>query len=162
MERIDANAWDPLDKAINVIEQALNKATPDPGKRNVLYDQWIRIKALKCWMTTQRNIAAWITGVYGYMNAKSEKSKLTERKRVTDLIQREVENSKILHGLFDSGVEFMAMTDQGETPLIYGKNLRELLKVRISLMEKHMNDEPFIDHGYMERKAGESFELSDR
>jgi len=27
--------------------------------------------------------------------------------------------------------------------------------VRISLMEKHMHDEPFIDHGYMERKAGE-------
>jgi len=155
MERIDANAWDPLDKAINVLEQALNKATPDPGERNVLYDQWIRIKALKCWMTTQRNIAAWITGVYGYMNAKSEKSKLKERKRVTDLIQREIENSKILHELFDSGVEFMAMTDQGETPLIYGKNLKKLLNVRISLMEKHMHDEPFIDHGYMERKAGE-------
>ncbi len=162
MERIDAHVWDPLDKAIHVLEQALNKRTSGPGGKNVLYDQWIRIKALKCWMTTQRNVAAWITGVYGYMGAKSEKAKLTERKRVTDLIQREIDNSKILYDLHDSGVEFMAMTDQGETPLIYGKNLKKLLKVRISLMEKHIHDEPFIDHGYMERKAGEPFEPSDR
>ncbi len=156
MERIDAHVWDPLNKAIQVLEQALNKTAMVPGENNVLYDQWIRIKALKCWMKTQRNIAAWITGVYGYMDAKSEKLKSIERNRVRDLIRQEIDNSKILCDLFESGVEFMAMTDQGETPLIYGKNLKELMKVRISLMENHIDDEPFIDHGYMERKAGES------
>jgi hypothetical protein len=155
MERIDANVWGPLNSAITELEQALNKAPSDPGESTVLYEQWIRIKALKCWMTTQRNIAAWITGVYGYMNAGNEKSKSAARKRVVDLIQQEIDNSNALCELLDSGVEFMAMTDQGETPLVYGKNLKELLKVRISLMEKHIHDEPFIDHGYMERKAGE-------
>ncbi len=158
MERIDGHVWEPLDKAIQVLEQAMNKNVSGPGKNNILYDQWIRIKALKCWMTTQRNIAAWISGVYGYMDAKSKESKSAEQKQVTDLIRGEIENSKDLSNLIDTGIEFMAMTDQGETPLIYGNNLKELLKRRISLMERHMHDEPFIDHQYMERKAGEPFE----
>ena len=161
VDRIDDHVWEPMEKAIHVLEDALKKTISGSGESDVLYDQWIRIKALKCWMTTQRNIAAWITAVYGYMNAKSEKSKSSERKNMQDMIRLEIDNSKVLCELLDSGVEFMAMTDQEETPLIYGKNLKELLKKRISLMEKHMNDEPFIDHQYMERKAGEPFEPSD-
>lgn len=160
-ERIDAHVLEPLGGAIHLLEKAWKKTKSGSTERDVLYDQWIRIKALKCWMTTQRNIAAWITTVYGYMNARSEKVKSSEKKNIQDLIRLEIDNSHVLCELLNSGVEFMAMTDQGETPLIYGKNLRELLKVRISLMEKHMHDEPFIDHDYMERKAGESFETSD-
>ena len=48
----------------------------------------------------------------------------------------------------------MATTDQGETPLIYGENLRELLEKRMALMEAHRDDEPSIDPDYMERQAG--------
>jgi hypothetical protein len=154
LERIDENVWDPLSKAINVLEQKISGKT-DSVKNKVIYDQLIRIKALKCWMMTQRNIAAWITGVYGYMNSKNEKNKIEQQQIVVDLIHREIENSKLLIGLLDSGIEFMAMTDTGETPLIYGKNLKKLLKARIAIMEKHVNDKPFIDHHYIERKAGE-------
>jgi hypothetical protein len=50
-------------------------------------------------------------------------------------------------------VAFMATTDQGETPLIYGENLRESLQRRMALMEAHRDDEPFIDPDYMERQA---------
>lgn len=157
VERIDENVWEPINKAIRVLEEAMKNTTDGSVENAVLYDQCIRVKALKCWITTQRNIAAWITGVYGYMNARSEESKSAEHKRVKDLIHLEIDNSKVLCELLESGIEFMAMTDQGETPLIYGKNLIELMTVRISLMEKHMDDEPFIDHDYMERKAGEPF-----
>jgi hypothetical protein len=48
----------------------------------------------------------------------------------------------------------MATTDQGETPLIYGQNLRESVLKRMALMEAHREDEPFIDPAYMERQAG--------
>lgn len=155
LERIDSNVWEPIDKAINQLERIEQKLSFKHHKDNVIQDQLIRIKALKCWMMTQRNVAAWIGSVYGYINTADEKMKMKERRIVEDLIQKEIDNSNVLSGLLDSGIEFMAMTDQGETELVYGKNLKELLKQRVRLMEKHIYDEPFIDHDYMERKAGE-------
>ena len=56
--------------------------------------------------------------------------------------------------LVDSGVEFMATTDLGESPLMHGRNLKDLLARRIALMERHADDDPFIDHDYMMRMAG--------
>ena len=38
---------------------------------------------------------------------------------------------------------------------MYGTNLPELLKKRIKLMHQHIDDDPYIDHDYMMRKAGE-------
>ena len=67
----------------------------------------------------------------------------------------EIENSEALLNLLDSGIEFMALTDMGETPLVYGDNQDDLLITRMALMTKHIDDEPFIDHDYIERKAGE-------
>ena len=52
-------------------------------------------------------------------------------------------------------VEFMAITDKGETPLVYGNNIDVLLIKRLALMTLHIDDEPYIDHAYIERKAGE-------
>ena len=48
----------------------------------------------------------------------------------------------------------MATTDLGESPLMHGRNLKDLLARRIALMERHAKDDPFIDPGYMERMAG--------
>ncbi len=48
----------------------------------------------------------------------------------------------------------MAQTDKGETPLIHGMNMKENLRKKIRLMQEHMNDEPYIDPDYIERKAG--------
>jgi hypothetical protein len=48
----------------------------------------------------------------------------------------------------------MATTHLGESPLMHGRNLKDLLVRRVSLMEKHAQDDPFIDPGYMERMAG--------
>ena len=48
----------------------------------------------------------------------------------------------------------MTTTDFGETPLMHGRNLKELLRRRIALMERHIDDDPFIDHDYMMRMAG--------
>jgi len=70
------------------------------------------------------------------------------------MMEGELENSRRLLALLDSGVAFMATTDQGETPLVYGGNLRESLHRRMALMEAHRDDEPFIDPEYMERQAG--------
>jgi hypothetical protein len=60
----------------------------------------------------------------------------------------------MLLDLLDDDIEFMAMTDKGETPLIHGLNLKENIRKRIRLMQEHMDDEPYIDPGYIERMAG--------
>ncbi len=69
-------------------------------------------------------------------------------------IKEEIENAKDFIDLFTtSKIEFMAISKEGETPLIYGKNLPELVKKKIELMGKHINDEPYIDPNYMMRRA---------
>ncbi|MCR4438072.1 MAG: hypothetical protein QHJ34_03415 [bacterium] len=155
VERIDRYLWDPLDSAIEKLEAIGEEATADLGQGNVIVDHLVRLRALRCWFMTQRNVAAWIAGVHGYMNATTAAKKRRYRDMVRDLMEKEIENTERLKKLWVSSVAFMSLTDKGETPLMYGDNLGELLDRRIELMRKHMDDEPFIEEGYMERRAAE-------
>ena len=155
VERTDKNVWPSLNVAINILEKIKEKATGILGDQNIINDQLIRLKALRCWFMTQRNIAAWIFGVYGYINTNNNSVKKEKINLVRDMINKEIKNSEELISLLNSDVEFIALTDKGETPLVYGDNLKELLKVRIELMKEHINDEPAIDPNYIEKKAGE-------
>ena len=56
--------------------------------------------------------------------------------------------------MLESDVEFMATTDLGETALMYGRNLKEMVEKRMKLMAAHRDDEPYIDPDYIERNAG--------
>ncbi len=158
VERIDAGVWDPLDKAIALVESAAPKADAALGTPNVIADQLVRLKALRCWFMTERNVAAWVAGVYGWMEASSIRARRRHRAMLADMMRKEMANSKALMQLVDSGVEFMATTDKGETPLMHGRNLKELLQKRVALMERHIDDEPFIDHDYTMRMAGRMLE----
>lgn len=155
VERIDSNLWEPLNEAIQLLDDSKVEAAQQLGENNVIRDQLIRLKALYCWFMTQRNVAAWIAGVYGYMQAEDDSEREAYRDPLRDMIRKEIRNSEELIKLLETNVEFMAMTDQGETPLMYGINLKELLRKRIELMQIHIDDKPFIDHGYIERKASE-------
>ena len=85
-------------------------------------------------------------------------AKRRHRAALEQMMRKEIANSEVLMTLVDSGVEFMATTDQGETPLLHGRNLKDLLQMRIALMERHIGDDPFIDHDYMMRMAGQVME----
>lgn len=154
VERIDAGVWKPLGEAIALLESASERARVSLGASNVLADHLVRLKALRCWFMTQRNVAAWVAGVYGWMGAKTMSARRRHRAALDDMVRREIANSEALMALLDSGVEFMATTELGETPLVHGRNLKELLQRRIALMERHRGDDPFIDHDYMVRMAG--------
>jgi hypothetical protein len=155
IERINKNVWVPLDKAIAVLSKIEEAAAQKLGAKNVIYDQLIRLKALRCWFVTQRSVAEWIASVYSYMNAKNSSEKKKAKQLLKAMIEKEIANTEALSELLDSDVEFMATTNKGETPLIYGDNLKELLPKRIALMRKHADDEPFIDPNYIEKKAGQ-------
>jgi len=154
MERMDAHVWAPLDRAIALLSAVREQAAASLGPDNVVDDQWVRLRALRCWLTTQRSVAAWIAGVGGYVEATTDEERARARTLVREMIEEELANSRHLLELLDSEVDFMATTDQAETPLIYGENLRASVRKRMALMEAHRDDEPFIDPDYMERQAG--------
>jgi hypothetical protein len=154
VERMDAHVWAPLDAAIAVLEP-LAGAAAEPDRPGVVTDQSVRLKALRCWLETQRNLAAWVAGVYGWLEAAGDRGKAYHRARLADAIEREMANSRQLLSLVDGPVEFMATTDLGESPLIHGRNLAALLTKRLALMERHQDDDPCIDHDYMMRMAGQ-------
>ncbi len=150
-ERIDTNLWKPVDKAISILMELSGQV----DKPSVIYDQLIRLQALRCWFMTHRNIAAWIANVHGYLAATSNKERKRCRVELREMIESEIANSERLIELLESDIHFMAMTDQGETPLVYGVNLSENILKRIRLMREHIDDEPYIDPDYIMRKAGE-------
>jgi hypothetical protein len=154
VERMDGGVWGPLDEAIELLTEAQELAAGSLGEGNVLGDLLVRLRALRCWLMTQRNVAAWVAGVCGYMEAVTDEEREACRGMVTEMVTKELENSRALLELLDSGVEFMATTDKGETPLIHGQNLKELVIRRMELMTAHRHDEPYIDPDYMERQAG--------
>jgi hypothetical protein len=156
--RMDAHVWPPLDAAISRLDAVVDAAMAALGSGNIVADQRVRLSALRCWLETQRNVAAWVGAVYGWLEAKSDDDRARQRAALDEAIGREIANSRRLMGLLDTGIEFMATTDLGESPLIHGRNLGELLARRVALMERHRHDEPFIDHDYMFRKAGEPIE----
>jgi hypothetical protein len=68
------------------------------------------------------------------------------------MVVSELQNAKDLLALWEeSKVDFMPISTSGETLHIYGENFGTLLRKKISLMEKHVNDEPYIDPNYMWR-----------
>lgn len=155
VQRIDQNLWPPLNKAIKTLRTIQKDATQKLGERTIIHDQLIRLQALRCWFMTQRSVAAWITGVYGYMNAGKTIEKDKNRKIIKETIEKEIRNSTQLQELLETGIEFMATTDLGETPLIHGSNLKNLLQKRIEIMQEHIDDEPLVDQNYTERRAAE-------
>ena len=159
LERFDAHVWDPIDRAVAALDGGRAQADRTLGAANVVVDQWVRLRALRCWLRTQRSVAAWVAGVHGFLEARAEgaRTRMADcRALVRDMVRQEIANSEDLLELLTSGVEFMATTDGPETQLIHGRNLDGLLRTRIALMQAHIDDEPWIDSRYTERKAGET------
>jgi hypothetical protein len=154
VERMDAGVWGPLDRAIGLLVAQEPLAIAQLGPHNVVADQIVRLRALRCWLMTHRNVAAWIAGVYGWLEATDDRDKARWRGVLDEMIASEIANSRELRVLIDSGIAFMATASEGESPLMHGRNLKELLAKRIALMQRHAGDDPFIDPHYMERMAG--------
>ncbi len=157
LQRLDQNLWGPMDEAIETLQSVQLDAAKELGEKNVIFDQLVRLKALRCWFVTQRNVIAWIVGVHGYLKADSEADRKKYRNLVRELMEKEIANTMQVKELWNSGVEFMSVSEKGESPLLYSDNLPELMDKRIQLMKQHMDDEPYIDPDYIEKKAAQVF-----
>jgi hypothetical protein len=154
VKRIDNNLWEPIQKAIDHLQKTYDEIPQDSQAKKVFYDQLERTKVLKIWFKTMRSVAAWIAGVHGYIETTDPKEKVRYKNMVKEMMLMEIENSKELIEFFNrTKISFMAVSEFGETPLIYGDNLVGNLKKKIKLMEEHIDDEPYIDPNYMWRRA---------
>jgi hypothetical protein len=146
----DGATWKPLDEAIAALRVAVGES--EGSARAVFVDQLDRLRALRCYFRTLRNTAAWVAGVHGYIEAKDPAEKARRRESVRAMIDDEVRNARDLAGLFESSTtRFMPVDPTGETFNMYGRNLPDLIKKKIALMEKHRDDEPRIDPDFMWR-----------
>ncbi len=149
---IDSRTLAPLGEAIRIAEQALATAQGRESDRKVLQDQRDRLVALKCFYGTLRNTTAWITAVHGYCAASGTAARSTWRDMVGAMMAHELENTEELLTLWRSStVAFMPISRAGETAHLYGENFGDLLERKLTLMERHRNDEPYIDPNYMWR-----------
>jgi hypothetical protein len=123
-----------------------------------LYD---RLAAACCWFRTQRNVAAWIEGVHGYMEAEDDATKAACHELVRETVLDEKANAgELLRHTESAQTEWMLTSAVGETTFIYGDNFADLLRRKIELMEGRENDEPFVDPDFMWRVPGINYPAS--
>ena len=159
MDRMNKNLFPHMEKALNLANQAIEKLSLGDPAREVFVDQRDRLRALKIWFRTQKNISAWIAGVHGYLQAATPEEKARWKKVTHDMVLDERENARDLLDLWEtSQTKFMAVSAVGETTFIYGENLGKLIRRKLELMAGREDDEPYIDPNFMWRIPGVNFD----
>jgi hypothetical protein len=151
-ESIDRGVVPPLNEALEIatkLLQGLKRA--DPG-RKVFEDLRDRLRAARCFFVTMRNSVAWTESVHGYLQPASDDEKERYRTLCRTMVTSELENAKNLLNLWnESDVDWMPVSQTGETLHIYGENFGDHVRRKIALMQQHIDDEPFIDRKFMWR-----------
>jgi hypothetical protein len=151
---MDDDLLPTMDRILSLLGAMQAKAATEKAKA-VIRDQEDRMVALKSWYRTQRNVSAWVAGVHGYFESKDETFRKTCRALLKGMVLDEIENAKELLRLWEtSATNWMMVSDVGETTFVYYKNLGDLLKKKIALMQGHENDEPYVDPNFQWRVPG--------
>ncbi|GBE26222.1 hypothetical protein BMS3Bbin03_00134 [bacterium BMS3Bbin03] len=159
IQRMEKNLFPRIHAAIDLLNRTIGEIPENDPARSVFIDQRDRIRGLKIWFRTQKNVAAWIAGVHGYLKAETPEEKSHWKQVTHDMVLDELEDARDLLDLWEhSTTRFMAVSSVGETTFIYGENLGDLIRKKIALMTGRENDEPYIDPDYMWRIPGVDFE----
>ena len=157
-DRIDDNAFPPLLGALRSIENLLATIEPDDTDREVFIDLFDRLRGLKAWYTTQRNVQAWIAGVHGYLSSNDPEQMRGHRKYLDEMMDLEISNTKALIELVRTAeYPFMVVADLGESVHMYGDSLVGKLETKIDLMNRYRDREPRIDPKFIWRVPGIDF-----
>jgi hypothetical protein len=152
--RFDRELLPRIAKAEKFVAAALARCAGDAQATAVFADLRDRLRGYRHWATTLRSVAAWCSGVYGYLESKSAVQKRRYEKFLQAAIDLEIENARGLLEHFEhSPTEFMVVSETGESTFIYGKNLGEHLRTKIRLMEKYRRRKPRIDRDILWRPA---------
>lgn len=151
---MDEDLLPTMEKALAILRDMQSRAHTDSAKACV-QDQWDRMRALKSWYRTQRNVSAWVAGVHGYLESKDEHVRAACRALLKHMVLDEIDNARELLDLWEtSKTNWMIVSGVGETTFIYYHNLGELIKRKIALMQGHEDDEPYVDPNFQWRVPG--------
>ncbi len=154
-EAITQNVLPAIEAAVKAASEARDSTDSDGSSRIVWAHHCDRLKGAQSWFRSQRNIAAWIEGVHGYIEASEPSDKKRCRELVRQTVLDEKENAKaLLQHVNTAETDWMIQSEVGETTFIYGDNIAGLLEKKIALMEGRENDEPHVDPDYMWRVPG--------
>jgi hypothetical protein len=151
-DSIDRQVLPPLDQAIEKSGSLLRGMDRSTPARKVFQDLHDRLRAARCYYLTMRNSIAWTESVHGYQEAESQSDRKKFRSMCRAMVMSELGNTRDLLKLWqESSVDWMPISQSQESLHIYAENFGEHLQRKITLMEQHIDDEPFIDPGYMWR-----------
>jgi hypothetical protein len=149
---IDRDVIPRLTQALARLSELLQRVEPESSAGRVFQDLHDRLWAARCYYGTMRNSVAWTESVHGYMRAVSPEDKQKFRELCREMVSNELNNAKELLKLWtESRVDWMPITTGEESLHIYGENFGEHVRRKIELMERHAQDEPYIDTNYMWR-----------
>lgn len=154
-EAITANVFPEIQAAAKLAADRRDACEPGSPAHAVFMHLYDRLAASCCWFRTQRNVASWIEGVHGYMEAEDEATRTTCKALVRETVLDEKANAReLLEHTESAQTEWMLTSAVGETTFIYGDNFADLLRRKIDLMEGREDDEPFVDPDFMWRVPG--------
>lgn len=152
------NVYPHIQAAIVLARARREAIQPDLQAHDVYSHLFDRLIGLQCWFRTQCNIAGWIEGVHGYLEATEERTRTACRALTRAIVLDEKENAKLLLNHVETArTDWMLTSEIGETTFIYGDNFASLLRRKIELMEGRENDEPYVDPDYMWRVPGMNY-----
>jgi hypothetical protein len=154
-EAITDNVFPEIEHAIKLAHDRRQATEPGSAAHAVFMHLYDRLRAVKCWFRTQRNVAGWIEGVHGYMEAEDDATRTACKALVREIVLDEKANTaELLEHTETAQTEWMLESAVGETTFIYGDNFPGLLRRKIALMEGREDDEPFVDPDFMWRVPG--------
>jgi len=160
--QVDERVLPPLAQAIDLCAMMARDQKSGKGLLEIYQDLHDRLSASRCFYATMRNVVGWIEAVHGYRQAATDADRARFRAFARDVTDGELENARSLLSLWQtSTVAFMPVSSLGESLHMYGKNFGDLLTRKITLMEQHRDDEPYIDPDFMWRMSQSGVTLTD-
>ena len=151
-EHIDREVLPPLNEALESATRLLQGLGRADHNRAVFEDLRDRLRAARCFFVTMRNSVAWTESVHGYLQAGSASEREKYRLLCRAMVTSELENAKNLLNLWnESDVDWMPVSRTNESLHIYGEHFGDQVRRKITLMQQHIDDEPFIDKDFMWR-----------
>ena len=151
---MDRDLFPILRRAERLLAAMRGRATDDVALACIT-DCADRMTGLRCWYRNQRNVAAWVAGVHGWLESDDAAVKADCKALLHDMVLDEIENTRELHKLWiDARTMWMILSDTGETTFVYDRNFGERLLRKIALMLGRENDDPRVDPDFQWRVPG--------
>ena len=152
LHRFDRAVWRPLDRGISLADSMCRNTDSGSREHAVFADMRDRLSAYKSYLTTLRNITAWIGGVHGYMQSDNAGEKEKRRQQLDEMMDQEIANMKALTTLWErSSIIFMPVYASGENGHDYGPDFGEKIERKIDLMQRYRHHEPHVDADFIWR-----------